>query len=330
VSDLGKFADALFGAGLMSISTSDASIRYREAIDKVSESITKNGTSLDRNTEQGRANESTLNALAKAGITQIQTMAQQTDATGKHVYSQEQLQGSLKDTFEDLKANASKFQLVGETADDAARRVLGIPKDANINTWMSDSAKRMAENTTGAVNGIPKNVSINVAVYGQEAIDAAIAKADTLAASSMIAANRYATGGAYQTPGGFTGGAVDSIMGLASGGIVPGRPPARPNVDNILALVNGRPLKVRSGEFLVNEPQTKANLPWLEAMNAGVNVSDVFAAQATGASGSSGYATMTAQPAVSGGPTQVINIQAQTNATAPHIASEVAWALRTS
>jgi hypothetical protein len=40
--------------------------------------------------------------------------------------------------------------------------------------------------------------------------------------------------------------------------------------------VNGKPLAVRSGEFINDEPSTKANLPWLKAMNAGLKMSDLF------------------------------------------------------
>ena len=134
-------------------------------------------------------------------------------------------------------------------------------------------------------------------------------------------------GNAYQKPpGGFTGGSVASIMGFAGGGIVPGTPPTAPNVDNILAMVDGKPLKVRSGEFINNEPSTKANLPWLKASNAGLNIGNAMQSRFA-----AGIAVGQSRPTMAGPshPGQNITINAQTNATSQHIAAEVAWALRT-
>jgi hypothetical protein len=69
--------------------------------------------------------------------------------------------------------------------------------------------------------------------------------------------------------GGATGGRVDDLMGFAGGGIVPGQPPARKGVDNVLALVNGKPLKVRSGEWIINEDSSREYDRELAAINAG-------------------------------------------------------------
>jgi hypothetical protein len=44
--------------------------------------------------------------------------------------------------------------LTGGAADALARKVMGIPPKANINTWMSDEAKRMAEATDQAVRNL--------------------------------------------------------------------------------------------------------------------------------------------------------------------------------
>ncbi|MGP4995554.1 phage tail tape measure protein [Glutamicibacter ardleyensis] len=78
---------------------------------------------------------------------------------------------------------------------------------------------------------------------------------------------------ASQFGGGYTGGLVGQLInGHAGGGLVPGVVPLNSHGDNILATVNGKPFGLRSGEMVVNEPATRANLPLLKAMNAGAIV----------------------------------------------------------
>ena len=61
------------------------------------------------------------------------------------------------------------------------------------------------------------------------------------------------------------------VPGYASGGsIVPGRAPSNPNVDNMLALVDGkRPVGLRSGEGIVNVPAMNyyGGAPFLDSLN---------------------------------------------------------------
>nr|DAY05932.1 MAG TPA: tail tape measure [Caudoviricetes sp.] len=51
----------------------------------------------------------------------------------------------------------------------------------------------------------------------------------------------------------FDGGLIPS-MGFASGGLVPGRPPANPNADNLLATNGNGLFSVRSGEYVISQP----------------------------------------------------------------------------
>jgi TP901 family phage tail tape measure protein len=162
VSDLEKFISGLSRAGLSQLSTRDAVRGYEEALDSVSASIQKNGTSLDINTEQGRNNQAALDGIARSGFTVLDAMAKQTDANGKHVYSQQQLQDKLKGTYTDLVNNAGQFGITGDAADTLARDVLGIPKNANIDTWMSDYAQQKAAETKAAIDAIPKHVTVGI------------------------------------------------------------------------------------------------------------------------------------------------------------------------
>lgn len=51
----------------------------------------------------------------------------------------------------------------------------------------------------------------------------------------------------------FDGGLIPS-QGFASGGLVPGRPPANPNADNLLATNGNGLFSVRSGEYVISQP----------------------------------------------------------------------------
>jgi hypothetical protein len=78
-------------------------------------------------------------------------------------------------------------------------------------------------------------------------------------------------------PGSYTGSQVP--VGYAGGGMVPGTPPANPRVDNVMAYGENtsKALKVRSGEWIINEPQSRKNDKWLASINAGLNIDDFMA-----------------------------------------------------
>lgn len=75
-----------------------------------------------------------------------------------------------------------------------------------------------------------------------------------------------------QTKQGYTGMRIPP--GFAGGGIVPGTAPMDPTVDNVWAMGanTGQLLRVRSGEWIINETQSRANDSWLAAINAGLNL----------------------------------------------------------
>lgn len=213
IVNLANFTDALINAGLLQLSARDAARNYQEAIDGVAESIAKNGTTMDINTEQGRANQAALDAVASAGLNVMKTNA----ANGA---SQQQLQGDLRGTYNSLIAAAGQFGITGGKADALARSVLGIPPKANIDSWMSDAAKRMAEQTTSAVNGIPsvKNVTVNT-TYNETTIQRVIRELSggdaPVGAGTVLAPKKKAVGGPVLGPG---TGTSDDIPAMLSNG----------------------------------------------------------------------------------------------------------------
>lgn len=71
-------------------------------------------------------------------------------------------------------------------------------------------------------------------------------------------------------------------QGFASGGQVPGSPPNNPHEDNVPAvgMNSGRMFAVRSGEWIVNGPQSQKNDNWLRAINGGLDLNAAFGSPA--------------------------------------------------
>lgn len=155
IEDMDKFLEQLFASGMLARDEMGALSAYEAAIDAVGESIKKNGTSLDIGTEKGRANQAVLLDIANAGKSVVETMA----ANGA---SQEDLQGKLTGTYDALIVAAGQFGVTGDKADAMARKVMGIPDDVKVNTWISDTAKQGAEATKRAIDAIPKNTTVNM------------------------------------------------------------------------------------------------------------------------------------------------------------------------
>ncbi|MEV7606119.1 phage tail tape measure protein [Paenarthrobacter sp. NPDC089322] len=149
VTNIEKFTQALFNAGLLHLSASDSVIAYEAAIDAVTESITKNGKSLDENEPKGRANRQAYNDLAKAAMATAEAQAAETLAAQGSAAAQDTLQASLSASYDDLIAAAGQFGITGDAADTMARKALGIPKDVPIKTWVEDQASKKLEEIKG-------------------------------------------------------------------------------------------------------------------------------------------------------------------------------------
>lgn len=93
--------------------------------------------------------------------------------------------------------------------------------------------------------------------------------------------------------GGAAGGRIPA--GFASGGIVPGTTPRNRSVDNVAAVTRkGNPLRVQSGEWIINSAASRQNHRLLEAINNGFNAQRVFGFHAGGlapARAKTGYAS---------------------------------------
>ena len=153
--NLREMFDGLVALGLANLSERDAMRQYEASIDAVNESIKENGTSLDITTEKGRANQEVLDGIARDGISAA-------DAMVEHGRSQEEVQGQLQRTYDDLVAAGKQFTGSGKKAKEMAREILEIPDGVSVESWMDDAARKEAKKTDDAIDNIDRDVQINV------------------------------------------------------------------------------------------------------------------------------------------------------------------------
>lgn len=253
--DLDKFTEALFKATHTNLSARDAARGFQEAIDAIDESVKKNGTTLDINTEKGRANQAALDGIANAGLAVV-------EANAKNGESQEALQGNLSSTYQSLIDGAGQFGITGQAAIDLAREVLKVPDGVDINSWMSDQAKKMAEDTKAAVDNIPKNVRVDVNTYKTTF-------EKLVGLPSQISDGSYGQGlGVFAAPPKAAGG---RLSGFADGGQLPTSGPGTETTDGFLGISsNGVPMaRVDAGEWIINGRSSANYNRELAAINAG-------------------------------------------------------------
>lgn len=248
IADLDKFTAALGRAGLLQLSTRDAARAYEEALDTLTESVTKNGTTLDISTEKGRANQAAFDGIAKAGIASAEAMA----ASGE---GQDAIQGKLQGTYTDLVAAGERFGLTAGEAETLARSVLGVPDGVSITSWMSEQAKITAEKTKAAVEAIPSSKTVGIHVQYTESGTAIRDRAGDAGMSNRVQA--YATGG--------------RLPGFADGGQLPTSGPGTGMTDGFLGVSSaGIPMaRVDAGEWIINRGSSGRYNRELAAINAG-------------------------------------------------------------
>ena len=288
VVNLDKFTEALFRATHTNLSAREAARGFQEAIDGVAESIKTNGKTLDINTEKGRANQAVLDKIANSGLAVV-------EANAKNGDSQKSLQGDLGKTYQSLIDGAGQFGITGQAAKDLALDVLNVPPGVDIKTWMSDQAKKMAEQTKAAVDNIPKNVRIDINTY-KTTFEKLVGLPPQISdGSAGQGAGVYAPG--FLGPKKATGG---RLAGYADGGQLPTSGPGTGTTDGFLGISSaGVPLaRVDAGEWIINGRSSSTYNRELAAINAGTfpklpgfaDGGRAFAAQAsaTGVAGGGG------------------------------------------
>ena len=169
IESLSEYLDLIFQTGLATMDSRTANANYYESIREVDdavkqinkelgglgEALNENKTDFDLTTEAGRVANEAFQDVARSGFDVATSMA---DAGA----SQEDIQGHLNQTYDDLIAVADEFGITGDAAEALARDVLGIPDGVDIETWMDDEAERQAKATKDAINDIDRSVYIDI------------------------------------------------------------------------------------------------------------------------------------------------------------------------
>lgn len=281
ITSLEAYLEALFAAGLAHMSTQEATFGWAETLRGLDAEVAavvdgqatmgaaldETGSKLNINTDAGKAASDMLIGVAREGLNVASVMANDFNV------SQEQVQEQLNSTYNSLLSAHEGLGMLPPEAEAATRAMLGIPDDVSVETWMSDEAERRADSLSGKLNGLDgKVVSTTVNLF------------ENTIKSIFDGPSK---------PGGALGGRVDDIMGFWSGGRVPGPRTPSGREDNVLGLVNGKPIGLQGTEWVINPFSSEKYDKELAAINAGT-----FPTMSGFAQGDRLGRTYTAPPAV--------------------------------
>jgi TP901 family phage tail tape measure protein len=167
IEKLSEFLDLLFATGLATMSARDAQAAFHESVEGVDEAVeqinaelggmsaalNENKTDFDLTTEAGRVANGAFQEVAQSGMDLTKAMAD-------NGATQDELQGSLQTTYDDLLTAAQGMGLSEQAAEDLTREILGIPDDVDIETWMSDEAEKQAEATQRAISNVDRSITV--------------------------------------------------------------------------------------------------------------------------------------------------------------------------
>ena len=233
-----------------------------EAKQKINESQTKIGENdkeisvlqagqfaLKGYTEAAIANREALRSLQSQMIGLIEAYA----AAGHSTQEIEAYTQSLKQQFisqvTQLGYNQGEVTELAGAFDSLTGTIGRVPRDVHENVTDNGSVGA----TQGAIDGIHADP---VTVPVQPSQSTITVRMRVVPDLSQVLTGKRHWGKAGPWADGyqfFDGGLIPS-RGFASGGLVPGRPPANPNADNLLATNGNGLFSVRSGEYVISQP----------------------------------------------------------------------------
>ncbi|MDR6907465.1 TP901 family phage tail tape measure protein [Agromyces sp. 3263] len=235
-------AETIRGFGDTQLSVNDANRQVQQSLDDFTASIEENGQTLDITTQEGRDNQAALDGIAEA---YKEAAAATVENTGKQ-----------EDAIPVIEAGRQAVI------------------DAGIAAGLSQTAAELYADSLGL---IPGDVSTQVNLYSQEAMDAALRMAQLIrdipnskTVYLYVEEQRKSSG----APAGQVGAAYGNTGGLLVPHLSEGSPawwrdgvvkgPGGPRDDRVRAMLS-------PGEFVVNADATKKNLDVLHAINGGAS-----------------------------------------------------------
>ena len=233
-----------------------------EAKQKINESQTKIGENsqeisvlqagqfaLKGYTEAAIANREALRSLQSQMIGLIEAYA----AAGHSTQEIEAYTQSLKQQFisqvTQLGYNQGEVTELAGAFDSLTGTIGRVPRDVHENVTDNGSVGA----TQGAIDGIHADPVTVPVQPSQSTITVRMRVVPDLSVN-LTGKRHWGKAGPWADGYQFFDGGLIPSRGFASGGLVPGRPPANPNADNLLATNGDGLFSVRSGEYVISQP----------------------------------------------------------------------------
>jgi TP901 family phage tail tape measure protein len=110
------------------LSVNETTIAAEEAVDKLTESIHKNGSSLDLTSEKGRANQTAIDGVATKARDAAEAVYQQTGSLEAAQQTFQRYKNQLVAAYIQMGYGATKARQLAD-------EIMGIPKNTMINVW---------------------------------------------------------------------------------------------------------------------------------------------------------------------------------------------------
>lgn len=233
-----------------------------EAKQKINESQTKIGENsqeisvlqagqfaLKGYTEAAIANREALKSLQSQMIGLIEAYA----AAGHSTQEIEAYTQSLKQQFisqvTQLGYNQGEVTELAGAFDSLTGTIGRVPRDVHENVTDNGSVGA----TQGAIDGIHAD-PVTVPVQPSQSTITVRMRVIPDLSMNLTGKRHWGKPGPWADGYQFFDGGLIPSKGFASGGLVPGRPPANPGVDNLLATNGNGLFSVRSGEYVISQP----------------------------------------------------------------------------
>ena len=271
VVPLEDIVEALFALGMISMSSRDSTAAFHDALREMEAAtlaagdgslglgavLNETATDFDLTTEAGSKANAAFQNIAAAGMADV-------EAKAREGMGQAELQANLQATYDALIVAANGMGIEGTAAEDLARKVMGIPPDADTNAYFHDAAAKLGiQSLTTDLNNLDGKT---VNTYVRNQITTVL---ETLRTGDTSAPAAPAPGHGVRLPGGAFGGRLDEILGFHDGGRIPGSRSADARKDNVLGLVNGKPVGLMGTEWVINPRSSDAYDAELAAINEG-------------------------------------------------------------
>lgn len=217
VMSLEDIVEALFLLGEITMSSRDSTAAFHESLRAMNEVaaaaangtlglgavLNETATDFDLTTEAGAKANAAFQDVARKGMADV-------EAKAKEGMGQPELQANLRGTYDSLITALGGLNITGTAAETLARKVLGVPDNVDIETWMSDAALRLAQNTGAELDKLDGR---KINIYETTHKEVVMTERNERVGVGQV--GRYAVGGAVLGPGTTTS---DSIPALLSNG----------------------------------------------------------------------------------------------------------------